>query len=437
LIAKRKILFVSHNHPVIRPGGAEGYALELYKAMRDSDSFEPIFLARTGPPMATTRQYHLDTPFTSVNEDPNQYFLYTDLDDYDWLNGRSRQKRTLTKHFRDFLLAHQPDIVHFQHSYMLGYDAIRVVRNTLPHVPIVYTLHEYLSICHRNGQMLRAANEELCSGSSPRRCHECFPDTSPQAFFMRERFIQSQFSLVDLFIVPNPNALERFVDWGIPRGKIVAEPYGKLPVTNPAKVEARQVRNQFGFFGQLLRSKGISVLLRAVELAAGSFDGHVWIHGSNLDLQPQTFQDEFGALLERTRRNVTMVGRYEPDELPELMEKVDWVVVPSLWWETGPLVVYEAFQHGRPVICSDIDAMAEKVEDGVSGLHFHRGDAHDLASVLERATDPQLWEQLRGGIPNVHSMDNHMATLSHMYEALIREQGAHGGRTSRLAVTRA
>ena len=52
------------------------------------------------------------------------------------------------------------------------------------------------------------------------------------------------------------------------------------------------------------------------------------------------------------------------------MSSVDWVVVPSIWWENSPLVIQEAFMHGRPVICSDIGGMAEKVNDGVDGLHF-------------------------------------------------------------------
>ena len=46
------------------------------------------------------------------------------------------------------------------------------------------------------------------------------------------------------------------------------------------------------------------------------------------------------------------------------MASVDWVVVPSIWWENSPLVIQEAFGYGRPVICSDIGGMAEKVTDG-------------------------------------------------------------------------
>ena len=56
------------------------------------------------------------------------------------------------------------------------------------------------------------------------------------------------------------------------------------------------------------------------------------------------------------------------------MAEIDWVVVPSIWWENSPLVIQEAFLHGRPVICSDIGGMAEKVEHEVNGLHFRVGD---------------------------------------------------------------
>jgi len=93
-------------------------------------------------------------------------------------------------------------------------------------------------------------------------------------------------------------------------------------------------------------------------------------------------------LLEATRGRVNFVGEYRHEDLPALMEKVDWVVVPSIWWENSPLVIQEAFMYGRPVICSDIGGMAEKVRDGVDGLHFRAGDPESLAEAIGRAAGP-------------------------------------------------
>ncbi|TOE31852.1 hypothetical protein CGJ44_25955, partial [Vibrio parahaemolyticus] len=56
-----------------------------------------------------------------------------------------------------------------------------------------------------------------------------------------------------------------------------------------------------------------------------------------------------------------------------LLKDVDWVIVPSTWWENSPMVIQEAFNHGRPLIVSDIGGMAEKVAHDVNGLHFRTG----------------------------------------------------------------
>jgi glycosyltransferase involved in cell wall biosynthesis len=423
-MAHPKVLYVSHNHPTIRPGGAETYALELYQAMKDSGRFEPIFVARTGPPMSVTRQPHEGTLFTPVGDDPNEYFFYTDVSDYDWLFGRSPDKARLTWYFREFLRSHSPDIVHFQHTLSIGYDAIRVVRNTLPDVPIVYTLHEFLPICHREGQMVRTRGEELCTEASPRRCHECFPHISPQTFFMRERFIKSHLSLVDLFIAPSRFLMERYVDWGIPQEKIIYEDYGRLPIENVPQLDEREVRDRFGFLGQLNPFKGADVLLAAAEeLKRKRFRGQILIYGANLDLHDKSFQERFGDLLRKARGVISFMGQYERGDVSKVMAGLDWVVVPSMWWENSPLVIQEAFMYGLPVICSDIGGMAEKVEDGVNGLHFRRGDSRALAEVVLRAsTSPDLWESLRHGIPQVHPMDLHVGTLTSLYDQLLAER---------------
>jgi glycosyltransferase involved in cell wall biosynthesis len=419
-MSKSKVLYVSHNHPTIRPGGAEAYAYELYRAIRDAGDFEPVFLARTGRPVSTTDRYHEGTLLTGVGSDPNQYFFYTDTQEYNWLFGSPRGKVALVRFLRDFLLAQQPNIVHFQHTLFFGYDAIREVRRTLGDVPIFYTLHEFLPICHRNGQFMRVSSDKPCMEESPRRCHECFPEISPQTFFMRKRFIQSHMSLVDRFFAPSHFLRDRYIDWGIPPEKILFEDYGRLPVS-PAPAPDGRKRNRLAFFGQLSFFKGINILLKAMKrLQEDGVDVHLSVHGANLELQPQDFRDEFQTLLEETSGMVTFEGEFNHDDLPTLMADIDWVVVPSVWWENSPLVIQEAFQHRRPIICSDIGGMAEKVEDGVTGLHFSAGNPASLAKTITRAAaEPRLWNELQKRIRPVYAMDDHVGSLTRQYNELM------------------
>jgi glycosyltransferase involved in cell wall biosynthesis len=155
-------------------------------------------------------------------------------------------------------------------------------------------------------------------------------------------------------------------------------------------------------------------------------DIRAWVRGTNLDIQPEDFKTEFAELVEEAEDNVVVAGAYETHELPRLMEQIDWVVVPSRWWENSPLVIQEAFAHGRPVISSDIGGMAEKVLDGVNGLHFRVGDPLSLVKTMRTAVaDEGLWDKLRAGIPSVYSMAEHTRRLEAIYNGLL-ERREHG-----------
>jgi glycosyltransferase involved in cell wall biosynthesis len=428
--------------------------------MRESDQLESVFLAKGGPPLSIAGRAHLGTCIAPVGAAPDEYFCFTEDWKYDWTFGTIRDdKRLYTKHLRAFLKAIQPDVVHLHHTMFFGYDLLREIKNSLPDAPIVYTLHEFMPICHRQGQMLRMFDDSPCSEESPRRCHECFPDISQQTFFMRKRFIQSHLSLVDRFIAPSEFLCERYIAWGIPPEKIQVEEYGRTPPHGEAHNGTRSHRDRFGYFGQITPFKGLGVLLEAalrlngtakdhdpllaaLERAAGQAPDsngagdegslpspHVRIHGANLDLQPGQFQNRIEELLRRTEGSVTFVGQYDHEDLASYMSQIDWVIVPSIWWENSPLVIQEAFHFGRPVICSDIGGMAEKVRHGVNGLHFRAGDPASLAAAIKEAAEtPGLWERLREGITPVHRMDDHAERLSALYgELLGKAARSHGG----------
>ena len=415
-----RVLYIAHNHPSVRPGGAEQHALELHRAMAQVPGMESVLLTKGGPPVGPVGRVHEGTCIAPVNGRPDEYFLYTDGYTFDYFNGSITGKDFYTKHVREFLRAIRPDVVHFQHTLFLGYDLIREVRNTLPDAAILYTLHEYLPICARDGQMVRSANNELCDDESPLRCHGCFPHISPQAFFLRKRFIQAQFGLVDQFIAPSHFLMQRYLEWGIPEDKIRFQDYGRVPLK--LKPEApRKNRNRLGYFGQLSGYKGVDVLLEAMRLLEVDAPvASLKVHGANLELQDGEFKRIVGRLLEETRATVTLVGKYRPEQLPDLMRDVDWVVVPSIWWENSPLVIQEAFLNQRPVICSAAGGMAEKVTDGVNGLHFRVGDPVSLAATIRAAVQsPGKWEEMRRGIPSIFRLDEQVAELRATYRDLV------------------
>jgi len=414
--------------------------------MRSTSEFEPILLAKGGA------SPHAEASFGTVDGDSNQYFFFPGPEQYNGFLGTSPNKRRYTRDFHDFVTALRPALVHVQHTLSIGVDIIRQIRNSLPEAPIVYTLHDFGHICHRDGQMVRTKDQQLCLEESPQRCHQCFPRIPTGDFFLRKRFVRYHLSLVDLFLAPSQFLRDRYLQWGIPPEKIRFEEYGRLDAPRDESAVGQGPKNRFGFFGQCTMYKGVDVVLKALKLVVedegrngaalfpvpsvepdavnglarhvnGGTSIHVALHAANLELQAPPYQKEIKALLEENQRHVTWIGRYEHADLPRLMANVDWVIVPSIWWENSPLVIQEAFQHGKPVICSDIGGMAEKVTDGVNGLHFRVGEPASLAqTMLTAARSPDLWHRLRSGIPPVYRMHDHMAVLTQAYQELIERR---------------
>ena len=418
--SKPKVLYLSNGHPLLEPGGMGTYALELHEAMRRAGEVEPLLVSRMGSSPEVPRGHRAGAPFTALDGDPSQYLVMIERDGFDPFYMTFGEKSLYTRYFASFLRDHQPDVVHFLHAPLVGCELLSLVNRVLPAAPIVYTLHDYGPICHRDGRLVRTRSEAFCLKASSRRCHECFPEISEQDFFYRTRFIRAHLDHVDLFLAPSRFLLERYVDWGIERERIRFEDYGRPRAQPIPESTEERPRNRLGFFGDVGTFKGTEVLLQAMGILRDEQpDAHLAVFGTNLAGQPEDYRQRFRTLLHEAG-NVSLAGSYERASIAHVMSRVDWVIVPSRWWESSPLVIQEAFMHGRPVICSDIGGMAEKVTNGVNGLHFTVGSARSLADTVRRAINtPGLWDELRTGAPAVDAIEDHAARLAGAYRELL------------------
>lgn len=411
-VKKMRVLVISHGHPAFSIGGAEIASHNLFSGLNRLPGVEAFFLARTGNPVAR----HAQTPLMSLRQGPRETFLWAD--DYDHFLISNRSTDDLSGAFRRYLIDLQPDVVHFHHFIGLGVEAIWEVRRALPKARIVITFHEYLSICLHHGQMVKTRKKRLCSSATPAECHACFPETTPRHIFERELFLKDHLQLADAFVSPSHFLIDRYVKWGLPAEKFSMLENG-IDTTHVAPLRplpANGRRARFGFFGQVTEFKGMQVLLDAVTRVPDAIwgeDAALCIFGGNLENQPAAFRENFEALVEKAGRRAKFYGAYRSEEMPDLMRQVDWVVVPSIWWENSPLVIQESFLHGRPVIASDIGGMKEKVLDGINGLHFRMGSAEDLADKLSRVlSEPDVWAQLHDCMP--HPLSHEEAAQQHL-----------------------
>jgi glycosyltransferase involved in cell wall biosynthesis len=436
------VLVMAHSHPKETRGGAEIAALTLFQALK-SRSAQTWFLGCAGAKSESRLGATLTQPYG-----PDDYLYHpgAEFDYFKFANPDPNFPKALGKLVSEL----RPDIIHSHHFVRFGIESFSVIKRYSPNTRIVLSLHEFLAICNHHGQMVKTKTMHLCERESYSACASCFPLFRPRDFFLRKRYIQMFFEDVDLFISPSRFLAERFRDWGLPehklavlenmpptvhgqvatrasqeptpaarpaarRGKATATssagtPVARTGVSAPPTPAARRGKAtatssastpvastgvsaparplRFGFFGQMSPLKGITVLIEAakylnkMEVRGATIE----IHGDYSN-QPPTFQTAVIEALAEAGQSVVYHGAYDNRDVHRLMQRMDAVVVPSTWWENSPVVIQEALANGKPVICSDIGGMAEKVVPGVNGLHFAVGQATSLAQVIMDLTD--------------------------------------------------
>jgi glycosyltransferase involved in cell wall biosynthesis len=415
-----KVLIVSLHHPELMRGGAQQIAYELFQGLQNEPGIEPVLLASTDD--AYPALYKAGACITGFDQRPNE-FLYLPAE-YNGTWHRTSSVR-LVDAYCEFLETIRPDIVHFHHFLTYGIDFLSLTKRVLPNARLVFTFHEFLSICDANGHMVRLSDQSLCSQASSVRCHQCFPHLPPEHFSLRKMWFMRHLQEVDVFTCPSSFMIDRYVAWGIDAGKIRHVSNGQADCTRGSMLPAFDgPKNRFGFFGQMIDIKGIQIILRAVAILReqGFTNFKVELNGDNLrygtPALAKEIEDFFAEENERpfAQRIVHNNGPYQVDQLASRMARVDWSIVPSLWEEAFALVVSEAWAFRRPVICSDVGALAERVTDDVDGIHFTRGDPDALAAVMLRAsTETGLWERLSGAIPEPPSLAAMVAGFLDVY----------------------
>ena len=416
-----RVLVLSHMHPAVSRGGAEIAAYQLYQQIKSQPSVKAWFVAASGGKVQERLGARFVQPFG-----PDEYVYCGSGFDY---FAHANPDPMFPRAFMDLLEETKPDVVHLHHYVNFGVEIFLHIRRVLPNARIVVTLHEYQAICNHFGQMVKRPSFFLCEKSSPRDCSQCFPEKSPQDFFLRELYLKRFFRLVDHFISPSQFLANRYAGWGLPAHAISVVENG-LP-EQPEELTASEEGVQagqlvLGFFGQISRLKGMGVVIEAAKLLdkEGISGIRFEIHGDYSN-QPLAFREEFERQLLEAPPSFHYVGPYENSRVHSLMRTAHAVLVPSIWWENSPLVIQEALRARRPVICSDIGGMAEKVRDGLDGYHFRAGNAHSLAALAKALLQqPDRLKRLQASLAVPPTLQQTASTVLKLYHHLMRDSRA-------------
>lgn len=372
-----KIVVISHSSALDHPGGAETAAANHVAVMR-SFGHEVTHIAC---------KPNLEGDF-GYDEESEVYLIRSSTfgGPFHWTETR------MAMIWRSKLQILKPDVVHLHHYLNIGVMLPALIRQILPNCRIILTLHEYLAICGRGGQMVDKFGS-LCNGSAIQKCASCL-SASAGAVATNRNLIMNSLSFVDFFICPSFFLLKRYEEAGFsPRKLCKVDNFIKhQAISTEATTAGRSIEmTKFVFVSQHTPFKGIEVLLRAIGRLARSHEETlkktiIEIWGSGSERWPD-FNVRISEMFQRVEPWITLRGRYDKLMLPIIYDGADYMVLPSTWWENAPVTIFESLSFGVPVIGSDLGGIREALLKEPSSILFKPNCDFSLSEALLKAVN--------------------------------------------------
>lgn len=415
-----KILYAVHQFFPERYMGTERYTLALSKQMQMLGHQVEVLtyqLDGAGGMEPTADPHILERRFT-VERVPVVAWRHRDYDESQLHGVSFRIGDPLFEAALDrFLEAGGYELVHVLHP-MRFTPLVEVAKRR--GLPVVLHLTDFWTMCPR-GILVREGGS-LCEG--PRggaACTEvCFERKHASALAARNAAGRRLIELADVVVAPSRFLWGMFAEaLGVDTGHFLHRSYGFDFGMLSSRAGRRKIDGTtitFGFLGTVLPHKGVDVLVKAFRkvdlphLRLRIYGGYIDHFGYYMQLR---------ALAEGDSR-ITFEGKYEFNDVGTILEGLDVVVVPSVWYENNPLVTGISHAAGVPVIATDLGGMTEMVHDRVNGLVFPIADAEALARhIRELGTDPALVEQFGRAIDPPPRIEHDGLELELVYRDLL------------------
>lgn len=434
-------------------GGTEVYVQALAYSLRQKTGIESIVAAPLSyPPVKESAYWYngFKVRRFAVSNEKNTGALTEEL--YGKGNAAAAYQ------FGNILDDERPDIFHL-HAFSRGCSVLLVREAKARGIPVVFTYHTPTVSCQR--ATLMRWGKEACNGVLDlTTCTSCTlnslglneltsnlvgrlppavgrglrlmqlsggPWTAlrmSQLIEMRLAATRALLNEVDMVVALCHWTERLLLDNGLSGQKIVFCQHGHNGQPSTHSIRQRRASKKvlrLAYLGRLHPTKGIDLVIRALKQSPDlpvELDIYGVIQGAP--------QNEYIGMVQNliaSDARITLKQAVPTDEVISVLTDYDLLVVPSRGFETGPLVVLEAFAAHLPVIGSNLGGISELIKPNENGLLVEPESIGAWEQALRRCIDTDdLLEQLRAGIPQPKTMSQVALEMKQLYQSLLQNK---------------
>jgi glycosyltransferase involved in cell wall biosynthesis len=417
---KRKLLLINKFYHDVGPAGGVGRYLVQEEEDLTAAGWEVI-------PFAMADEHARPTPW-------DRFFVRArDYSTPRWGGGAVGDafnliwNREAARNLEALIQETRPDVAHLHNIYHhLSPSILPVLARH--GIPVVMTLHDLRLLCPAI-HMLR--QDEVCERCKGGQLHNavlgnCVKESraasllaAVETFHQRTRRLYEEG--VKVFLCPSRFYKEKFAQWGYPARKLVHLPnFVDLDFWHPDNLPAGLEKDAMIYFGRISREKGLRFLFAAQAL---------WEQGhrkGELEKPLQLLVAGSGPCEENMKarisqlglKTVQVLGPLGIDDLRQALGRARFSVMPSLWYENGPMAGLESLASGIPLVGSNSGGIPEMIVDFNTGRIAEAGNPEAMLTALldaARMGDPErraarAWAEENGSRPG------HMARLMAVLE---------------------
>lgn len=191
-------------------------------------------------------------------------------------------------------------------------------------------------------------------------------------------------------------------EWGVPKDRIIVAPDAADPVksrTEQTEIKLVGKGKKIGYIGSLYQGRGIELIIKLAELFC---ENQFYVIGGTEE-DVNMWKEKAGTL-----KNIIFYGQVPPADVSAYGCQMDVLLAPyqrNVFIDTegsssntvdymSPMKIFEYMSFGKPIICSDLPAIREVLQNGRDCVLCNPDDVLTWAEALKKIFSDEMFADM-------------------------------------------